>query len=72
MDKRKSLKTIMTRERLSANPRCPACGRSFTMGEPVVPACGSWGNTPQLIHEEDAVFDEKIGGYVEKSEYSAG
>ncbi len=64
MAKRENLKTIMDREKLSETPRCPACGKNFTLGEPVVAACGDWGNRPKLVHENDAVFDETNGCYV--------
>ncbi|MBS0014431.1 MAG: hypothetical protein KFF46_10710 [Desulfobacterales bacterium] len=64
MDKRRSQRIIMDRETLSATPRCPACGKYFSLGERVVPACGDWGNTPRLVHEEDAVFEEASGRYV--------
>ncbi len=71
MNRREGLKTIMSRERLSTTPHCPACGQNFTLGEPVVLACGNWGNTPQLVHEKDAVFDEASSSYVERSCYNA-
>lgn len=67
MDNREKLKTIMSRENLHTTPRCPACGRDFTMGEPVVLACGIWGDTPRLVHEDDAVYDEANGCYTVKS-----
>ncbi len=58
MDNREKLKTIVSRENLSTSPRCPACGRSFSMGEPGVLAYGSWGDELRLVHEDDAVYDE--------------
>jgi hypothetical protein len=45
---------------------CPACGRKFNLGDPVVRACGAWEGGPRLIHENEAVFDAGSGGYVEK------
>ena len=64
MTKQENLKTIMDREKLSENPRCPACGKNFTLGESVVAACGDWGSQTKLVHEDDAVFDETNGCYV--------
>ena len=69
MDKRKSLKTIMDREKLHTMSQCPACGRNFTMGETVVLACGGWEGGPKLVHENDAVFDEATDSYVERRCY---
>jgi len=45
---------------------CPACGKGFTLGEPVVVACGSWGREARLVHLQDAFYDRKRRGYVEK------
>ena len=45
---------------------CPACGRGFTLGEPVVVACGPWGHRARLIHANEAVYDAARKRYVEK------
>ncbi len=66
MDRRKSLKTIIDREKMSAHPTCPACGRNFSMGETVVVACGTWGDSPRYIHEDDAVYEPADGNYYER------
>ena len=72
-DVKNSLKTIMDREKLMDNPKgCPACGQKFNLGDPVVSACGSWGEKAKLIHESDAVFDPKIQMYVEREWHEAG
>lgn len=41
----KSQKTIIGLEMLNSlnEEGCPACGKKFTLGEPVVFACGDWG-----------------------------
>jgi hypothetical protein len=45
---------------------CPACGRKFTLGELVVPACGAWEGGKKFIHENEAVFDNRTMSYYEK------
>ena len=50
---------------------CPACGRKFTLGEPVVMACGAWDGGPKYIHENEAIFDIKTGTYFERRCYDA-
>lgn len=64
---------IMDLERLNRynSEGCPACGRKFSLGEPVVVACGAWENGPKVIHENEAVFDHAVGEYVERRCYSA-
>ncbi len=59
------LKAIIDREKLMTLIKCAACGRHFNLGEPVVLACGAWEGPPTWIHEEEAVFDPDIPGYVE-------
>ena len=72
-DAKKRYKTIIDREKLMANSDgCPACGRKFNLGDPVVSAQGGWGEEPELIHESEAVFDPKIQMYVEREWYAAG
>ena len=58
---------IMDLERLNTyNAQgCPACGNKFNLGDIVVAACGTW-NGKKLIHENEAVFDEKISAYVDR------
>jgi hypothetical protein len=69
MDPQQSLKSIIDREKLMTLLTCAACGRHFHLGEPVVLACGAWEGPPTWIHEEEAVFDPNIPGYVELSCY---
>lgn len=65
-DIRKRLKTIIDREKLMTLKQCAACGQPFTLGDPVVMACGAWEGPNKLIHENEAVFDSRIPGYVER------
>jgi len=69
MDPEHRFKTIIDREKLMTLITCAACGRHFNLGEPVVLACGAWEGPPTWIHEEEAVFDPNIPGYVELSCY---
>ena len=66
MDNREKLKTIISREHMHTSPQCPACGMNFTMGEPAVLACGSWGNELRPVHEADVDYDGTRGRYVVK------
>ena len=67
---KKMYETIIDREKLMLNPEgCPACGQKFALGEPVVLACGTWGDEQKLIHESEAVFDPEARRYVERSCY---
>ncbi len=50
---------------------CPACGHKFTLGDPVVVACGAWEGGPKMIHENEAVLDPSTGEFVERRCYSA-
>ena len=50
---------------------CAACGRKFTLGDPVVVACGAWEGGPRVIHEQEAVFDRSSGGYIERRCHAA-
>ncbi len=45
---------------------CPACGQKFNLGETVVVACGDWEDGPRLIHEDEAIFDQKTSSYFER------
>ena len=49
---------------------CLACGRKFNLGDRVVVACGTW-TGGKLIHENEAVFDEKLATYVDRKCYRA-
>lgn len=59
-------KTIIDREMLMTLKTCPACGRNFNLGDPVVLACGAWEGPPRLIHEHEAVFNKKTSLYIER------
>lgn len=65
------LKTLMDREKLMHFKTCPACGQPFTLGDPVVLACGAWEGPPRLIHESEAVYDEKTTTYIERKCHQA-
>jgi hypothetical protein len=67
----KQFKTIIDREKLMTLKTCEACGEPFTLGDPVVLACGAWQGPPKLIHEHEAVFDASIPGYVERKCFEA-
>ena len=73
-DNRKRLKTLMDLETLNTSNAlgCPACGRKFNLGDPVVLACGDWPGGPSYVHENEAVFDPVSGTYVERSCHEAG
>ena len=51
---------------------CPACGKKFSLGDSVVPACGAWEGGAKYIHESEAVFDRKTSSFVERRCYAAG
>jgi len=70
-ERRKGLKTIIDREKMMILKTCPACNRRFLLGEPVVLACGSWQGPPQLIHEEEAVYDSATESYIERGCHEA-
>jgi len=71
--RKKTQTTIIDRELLNTlnAEGCPACGNKFTLGEPVVLACGDWGNRKKLIHENEAIFDKRSGSFIEQSCYRA-
>lgn len=72
MEKRElPTKTIVDLEMLNTlNARgCPACEGRFSLGEPVVAACGAWGTGMKYIHENEAVFDSSTDCYVERTHY---
>ncbi len=67
------LKTIIDLEKLNSlnDEGCPACGGKFTLGEPVVLACGAWEGKPKLIHENEAIFDGATATYFERRCYES-
>lgn len=71
--KRKKHQTIIDLEKLNRlnEEGCPACGRKFTLGEPVVMACGAWEGPPKYIHENEAVFDERTESFFERRCYES-
>jgi hypothetical protein len=50
---------------------CPACGKKFSLGDPVVLTCGPWSEGPKYVHVDEAVFDEKKNCYFEKKYYAS-
>jgi len=50
---------------------CPACGHKFNLGDTAVWACGAWEGGARVIHEQDAVFDQRTNGFIERKCYSA-
>lgn len=48
---------------------CPACGKKFSLGDPVVIACGAWEGGAKVIHENEAVFDSRTSSYIERRCY---
>ena len=64
-------KTLIDLEKVNTlNPEgCPACGRKFELGEPVVLACGNW-EGEMYIHEDEATFDKKTNSFYERRYYS--
>lgn len=49
---------------------CEACNQKFSLGETVVMAYGSWPDeSMKLIHEQEAVFDDKTQTWYERSYY---
>jgi hypothetical protein len=65
------LKTIIDRDKLMQLKTCAACGQPFTLGDPVVLACGAWEGPPTLIHENEAVYDDENSRYVERKCFQA-
>lgn len=64
---------IMDLERLNHlnSEGCLACGKPFSLGDPVVMACGAWEGGPRFIHENEAVFDRVTNAYIERRCYAA-
>jgi len=70
---KKAHSTIIDLEKLnSLNAEgCPACGRKFNLGDPVVIACGAWDGPPKYIHENEAVWDTKTAAFMERRCYAS-
>ena len=51
---------------------CPACGRKFTLGETAVMAIGHWDGGAKVIHENEAVWDPRTGGFIERTSFKPG
>ena len=47
---------------------CPACGKTFELGEAVVLACGKW-EGERYIHEDEAVYDKNANTFYERRYY---
>jgi hypothetical protein len=47
---------------------CPACGKSFELGDFVVLAYGNW-DGQKYIHESEAVFNKNTGLHYERGYY---
>ena len=73
MDKRKKHQSIIDLQTLNElnEEGCPACGRKFSLGEPVVIACGAWDGPPKYIHENEAIFDKNTESYFERRCYAS-
>ena len=71
--KKKAHSTIIDLEKLnSLNAEgCPACGRKFNLGDPVVIACGAWDGPPKFIHANEAVWDKKTTSFMERRCYES-
>jgi hypothetical protein len=50
---------------------CPACGNKFSLGDPVVVACGAWEGGAKVIHENEAVYDKTTEQFIERKCYTA-
>lgn len=51
---------------------CEACNRKFNLGDRVVMAVGGWSdNYAKLIHEDEAVFDQKTKTYYDRTFFHA-
>ena len=70
MEIERGSKTLIDLEKLNTlNPEgCPACGRMFELGEPIVLACGNW-EGERYIHEDEAAFHKKTNAYYERRYY---
>lgn len=66
--RKKAQSTIIDLEKLNSlnEEGCPACGRKFNLGDPVVIACGAWEGPPKFIHENEAVWDNNSASFMER------
>ena len=73
VDKAASQKMILDLEKVNTlnAEGCAACGRKFSLGDMVVLACGAWEGEPKWIHENEAIYDPRAAGYVERKCFSA-
>ncbi len=68
----KPAKTIVNLEMLNTlTEGCPGCGKRFSLGDPVVSACGAWEGGQRYVHANEAVFDPKTSAYMERKCYEA-
>jgi len=72
-NRRKGKTFIIDLEKLNTlnSNGCPACGHKFNLGDTAVWACGAWEGGARVIHEQDAVFDHRTNGFIERKCYSA-
>lgn len=65
---KKYRKSIINLEKLNTlnEEGCPACGKKFNRGDPVVIACGTWKGGKKFIYEYEAVYDTKSGSYIKR------
>ena len=65
-------KTIIDLEKINTlnGEGCPSCHRKFSLGEPVVAACGPWEGGRKYIHANEAVFDKRTGLYYDRQCFS--
>jgi hypothetical protein len=72
-NKRKKHQSIIDLQKLNElnEEGCPACGRKFSLGDPVVIACGAWDGPPKYVHENEAIFDKNTDSYFERRCYAS-
>jgi hypothetical protein len=72
-NKRKKHQSIIDLQKLNElnAEGCPACGRKFSLGDPVVIACGAWDGPPKYVHENEAIFDKNTDSYFERRCYAS-
>ena len=65
-------KTIIDLEMINTlnSEGCPACHRKFSLGDPVVLACGPWDGGKKFIHENEAVFSLTSKSYFDRQCYA--
>ena len=67
MEPRKKGRILIDLEKLNTlgAEGCPACGKTFELGETVVPALGAW-EGKRYIHEDEAVYDKDANSFYER------